>query len=107
MKIILSFFVALTVHGVPAFPHNGHKQRDGYNLRPFHIDLSENVPHMLDLIRNTQLPATPEYPGVADTAGIDLNVLKSLREEWLTDFDWEEEQTSMNQYLNSSKPRSF
>ena len=80
------------------------KQHDSYNLQPFHINLSDNVPHMLDLIRKTNLPAMPEYPDVGDSAGIDLNVLKSLRTQWLNRFDWDKEQASMNKSVNCTFP---
>lgn len=68
------------------------------NLRPFHINLTERVPRMLHSIRETRLPEKPEYPSLDDTAGISLDVLKRLRQQWLDDFDWDEEQASMNRY---------
>lgn len=70
---------------------------DSYDLRPFHVNLSENVPHMLDLIRQTHLPGAPEYPDIGASAGIGLDVLKSLQEQWLNGFNWDKEQASMNQ----------
>lgn len=69
-----------------------------YNLRPFHINLTERVPRMLHSIRETRLPERPEYPSLDDTAGINLDVLKSLRQQWLDGFDWNKEQASMNRY---------
>lgn len=52
---------------------------------------------MLTFADNTRLPDKPEYPGLADTAGIGLDTLKSLKQEWLTDFDWIKEQESINE----------
>lgn len=69
---------------------------DNFQLRPFHIDLSHNVPRMIELVRNYQLPDKPEYPGVGSSMGIDLDVLKSLRKQWLSDFDWKTEQDNLN-----------
>ena len=69
-----------------------------YNVQPFHIDISEGVSHMMDLISKTNLPERPEYPGVGDTAGIDLQTLKSLKAQWSQAFNWETEQAGMNQY---------
>ena len=69
-----------------------------YHVRPFYIDLSEGVPRMLDLVQSTQLPKEPEYAGLGDTAGIDLDVLKGLQEQWLTTFDWNREQQSLNSF---------
>lgn len=71
---------------------------ESYNLRPFQINLTERVPRMLHLIRETRLPEKPEYPSLNDTAGISLDVLKSLRQQWLDDFEWDREQASMNRY---------
>lgn len=71
-----------------------------FNLRPFTIDLSRGVPRMMELIKNTQLPEKPQYPGVEIFFGIELDVLKSLRENWLNDFDWEKEQAYLNRLVN-------
>lgn len=72
------------------------RSKSGYNLKPFTLNLENQVPRMLELIRNTQLPATPEYPDLTFDAGIPLSTLKSLRTEWLTQFDWKREQTAIN-----------
>ena len=74
-----------------------------YDLRPFKIDLSSDIPRMLDLIGNTSLPKSPEYPGVGSTAGISLNVLENMRDEWLTSYDWDSEQTKMNELVQFLK----
>ncbi len=63
---------------------------------PFVINLSGSVPRMLDLINNTVLPDQPEYLGVGSSAGIDLDVLKQLRQEWVTNFDWQAEEAALN-----------
>lgn len=55
---------------------------------------------MMELIKNTQLPEKPQYPGVEIFFGIELDVLKSLRENWLNDFDWEKEQAYLNRLVN-------
>ncbi|KAK4641407.1 hypothetical protein QC761_502150 [Podospora bellae-mahoneyi] len=69
-----------------------------FKVKPFRVNLSKNVPHMLDLIRSTQLPAKPQYPGIGSSFGIDLDALKALKQEWLHDFDWEREQASINKF---------
>lgn len=51
---------------------------------------------MVRLAKDTRLPDKPEYPGLGSSLGIDLDVLKSLREQWITDFDWKKEQDSIN-----------
>lgn len=76
------------------------KQRQGSNgsvsVQPFKVNISAGVPAMLDLIRNTELPEEPQYPGVAATKGIDLDVVKSLRDAWLNEFSWEKEEAYLN-----------
>jgi hypothetical protein len=73
-----------------------HPDKQNYDVQPYHVDLTKNVPHMFDLIRDTQLSDEPEYPGLGDSASIDLDVLTSLRKQWLTGFDWKIEQESLN-----------
>ncbi|CAH0051433.1 unnamed protein product [Clonostachys solani] len=68
-----------------------------FNLMPFQINLSAGVPRMLEFINDTILPAQPAYPGLGDSLGIDLDVVKSLKEQWLDEFDWDAEQRDMNQ----------
>ena len=108
MKGFDCFLSVLTLHGAlvssAAIAKDENARRDGYQLRPFHIDLSDKVPHMLNLIRSTNLPEKPEYPGIADTAGIDLNVLKSLQKQWLSGYDWVEDQAYMNQFAKPRRP---
>ncbi|KAI0106267.1 Alpha/Beta hydrolase protein [Nemania sp. FL0031] len=53
---------------------------------------------MLQLIEQTNLPAKEEYPGLGGSFGIDFDVLKSLRNEWINSFDWTKEQDAMNKY---------
>ena len=70
-------------------------------LQPFKIDLLDRVPHMLDLVQKIQLPALEVSAAHASqnlsvSTGIDLETLSSLREAWLTNFDWKTEQDSMN-----------
>lgn len=68
----------------------------GFSLRPFVANLSGEVPRMLKLVNQTRLPDLPEYPAVASTAGIGLDVLKHLQTEWTNDFDWHREEAVIN-----------
>ena len=81
-------------HGALAAPPS--KSANPYNLQPYKINLSKNVPHMLDMIKRTELPAEPQYPGLDGSMGIDLEDLKDLRESWLRDFNWKKEEATMN-----------
>ncbi|KAM6476698.1 Alpha/Beta hydrolase protein [Trichoderma sp. SZMC 28011] len=71
-------------------------------ISPFKIDLSRRVPHMIDMIKRTQLPSNELEAAVnsrndSTNTGISLSKLESLRSQWLHDFDWEKEQLELNQ----------
>ncbi|RYP41967.1 hypothetical protein DL767_000598 [Monosporascus sp. MG133] len=72
-------------------------RREVFDLQSFQFNVSDRLPRLYELLRETELPDKPQYPGVGATKGIDLDVLKSLREQWLNEYDWEQEQ----EYLNS------
>ncbi|KAF3067833.1 putative epoxide hydrolase [Trichoderma lentiforme] len=70
-------------------------------ISPFKIDLSHRVPHMVDMIKRTQLPSSDLDVAVnsrndSTNTGISLSKLESLRSQWLHDFDWEKEQLELN-----------
>jgi hypothetical protein len=67
-------------------------------VQSFDVDLSKRLPRMLDLIKNTQLPDKPEYPGVEGSLGLDLDVLKTLKNEWIHEYNWQKDQSYMNRY---------
>lgn len=94
--VMATGLTALQLAGVSAAPTTGSPS---CSVAPLHIDLSAEVPRMFELINHTRLPDEPVYPGVGSSMGIDLEVLRSLKEEWLNDFDWEEEQEEINQYV--------
>ncbi|KAI5460231.1 Alpha/Beta hydrolase protein [Mariannaea sp. PMI_226] len=73
-------------------------QGDTFNLQPFVINLSREVPRMLNLVKNTRLPDQEEYAGVGSSAGIALDTLKQLQTKWTTTFDWNKEQHALNKY---------
>lgn len=81
------------------------------SVKSFRIDLSDRVPHMLDLIRRTQLPLT-EVPAAKESmnsslsSGISLSTLKSMKEDWITRFDWNKEQAIMNKYVKRTLANS-
>lgn len=88
---IISFSSLPRANAVPNLaPSHNH------NVRPFAINLSAGVPHLRELIERTILPEAPEYPNLGDTAGIDLGILKSMRRQWLTEFDWQKEEDELN-----------
>lgn len=86
--VLLASCLAKVIHSSSA--------NNKYNLHPFKIDLTKNVPRMLEKIRHTQIPDNPQYAAIGSTAGIDLETLNELRNQWLADFNWETEQASLN-----------
>jgi hypothetical protein len=72
-------------------------------VMPLQINLSERVPHMLDLVQRTHLPSA-ELPAAKDSynttvsSGVPLSTLNGFQEEWITSFNWENEQESINRY---------
>ncbi|KAI1074501.1 Alpha/Beta hydrolase protein [Whalleya microplaca] len=68
---------------------------ESYDLRPFKVDVAGRVPHLLDLINKTNLPER-ENPG--SSFGMNLDVLRSFKNQWTENFDWQTEQDIINQY---------
>lgn len=72
-------------------------------ITPFKIDLSHRAPHLIDMIKRTQLPSSELETAVnsrndSTNTGISLSKLESLRSQWLHNFDWDKEQLELNQY---------
>ncbi|KAL1873576.1 hypothetical protein Daus18300_003943 [Diaporthe australafricana] len=53
---------------------------------------------MLSLINQTQLPSKPEYAGLGSTFGIDLDLLRDWQTEWLTTYDWNQDEAYINKF---------
>ncbi|KAJ6511772.1 Alpha/Beta hydrolase protein [Mycena vulgaris] len=70
----------------------------GFDLKPFKIYLSLEIPRLTDLVRNSRLPEKALYPNAGPEKGIELDFLRELRTEWLDSFDWEAKQTELNQF---------
>jgi hypothetical protein len=94
------FIAQLTWFGAAAAPALGApaERTDTLAVKPFVVDLSADVPRMLDLVRHTRLPDHPEYATVGSSAGIALDVLSRLQTEWTHDFDWRREEAALNKY---------
>ncbi|KAJ5904191.1 alpha/beta-hydrolase [Penicillium tannophilum] len=72
--------------------------KENFKLRPFEIDLSDRVPRMIRQIQESHLPQSPVYTDTGTSAGITLSDLKSFKQQWLTSFDWDQEQISLNKF---------
>ena len=73
------------------------------NVKPIKIELSERVPRMIENVKRTRLPAAELQPAreslnISISTGTSLATMQSLQKEWITRFNWEKEQESINQY---------
>lgn len=68
----------------------------GFSPQKFTVDLSAGVPRMMDLVRETRLPSSSEFSGLGNSSGIALDVLESLRTQWLENFNWDHEEAALN-----------
>lgn len=102
LKMFEFWFQLLAISCLHGAAHGVPLKNNTYDLHPFHIDIASGVPRMLDQIRNTELPEQFPYSGVGASLGIGLDDLKTLRTEWMTDFNWEREQDSMNECVLST-----
>jgi hypothetical protein len=96
MRDFLLHAISLTFTGFLAVCEGTTKQNP--QVQSFEVNLLDGVPRMLDLIKNTRLPEKPEYPGVGGSFGLDLDILKTLKDEWVNDYSWEKDQSYMNRY---------
>jgi hypothetical protein len=66
-----------------------------FNLKPFKIDLTDKIPRLRSLVNYTRLLDKSLYPDAGSEEGIELDVLRELRRDWLTKFDWEAQQAEL------------
>ncbi|KAJ6507175.1 epoxide hydrolase 1 [Mycena vitilis] len=71
---------------------------DSFDVKPFEIHLTARIARLKSLVENTHLPDKALYPDVSGEHGIELDVLRELRSNWLTSFDWEAQQAELNQF---------
>jgi hypothetical protein len=76
-----------------ATPFTTASDAQDFSLKPFKIDLAENIPRLQSLMTNTRLLD----PDASPEKGIELDVLRELQGDWLTNFDWEAQQAELNQ----------
>ncbi|KAF7340177.1 Alpha beta-hydrolase [Mycena venus] len=67
------------------------------NVQPFRIDLSAGIPHLEALVKNTNLPTTPLYPGAGIDFGIQLDFLQDLKTQWVEGYNWTEQEAELNE----------
>ncbi|KAJ7451846.1 Alpha/Beta hydrolase protein [Mycena galericulata] len=70
---------------------------NSFNVKPFKIDLANEIPRLNALVNNTRLPAKALYP-VGPDKGIEFDFLRELQSQWLDGYDWETQQAELNQF---------
>jgi pimeloyl-ACP methyl ester carboxylesterase len=66
-------------------------------IRPFRIEVPEAIlDDLRDRLTRTRWP--DELPGVGDSYGVSLDLVKPLAERWRTDYDWREWEGELNRH---------
>jgi hypothetical protein len=89
----LSLLACLLI--VTLFTIASDAQKD-FNLKPFKIDLTGEIPRMRSLVNNTRLPNKALDPEAGQEKGIELDFLRELQSDWSTNFDWKVQQAELN-----------
>jgi hypothetical protein len=66
-------------------------------VKPFKIDLAAGLPHLETLVKNTKLASEPLYPGAGLEFGMELNLLRDLKTQWMEGFDWAAQEAELNE----------
>jgi hypothetical protein len=66
-------------------------------VQPFRIDLAKGLPHLEALVKNTNLPSEPLYPGAGEDFGVQLDFLRDLKTQWVEGYDWAEQEAELKQ----------
>ncbi|KAJ7310966.1 Alpha/Beta hydrolase protein, partial [Mycena albidolilacea] len=69
-----------------------------FNLKPFKIDLTGEIPRLRSLVNNARLPDKALDPDAGQEKGIELDFLRELQSDWLTNFDWKVQQAELNNF---------
>jgi hypothetical protein len=69
-----------------------------FDVKPFRIDLAQELDHLRAVLQTTRLPETALYPAAGLEFGIELDFLRDLRREWLDNFDWAEQEAALNEW---------
>ncbi|KAF5606686.1 epoxide hydrolase [Fusarium subglutinans] len=97
MRPFLSIpFITSSFFLVAASPLSRDGKDGSFHLKPFTVDLSDGVPHMIDLAKRTKLPTNGDY--FDPNAGIGLETLQSLRKQLIEDFNWDAEQQKLKKF---------
>ncbi|KAJ7890990.1 Alpha/Beta hydrolase protein [Mycena olivaceomarginata] len=100
--MFLKFLSLFAAHVFAAVLTDASITGDTFNVQPFEIDLSSEVPHLMDLANKTRLPLKPLYPDAGLYQGIELDYLRELQTAWVGNFDWEAQQAALNEFNHST-----
>ncbi|KAJ7678529.1 Alpha/Beta hydrolase protein [Mycena rosella] len=73
-------------------------RNDGFDLRPFKIDLNSKIPRLKSLLQNTRIPEKDLYLGVGPGYGVEVETLRALKDEWSGNYSWAAEQEKLNAF---------
>ncbi|KAF7279219.1 hypothetical protein GWI33_007537, partial [Rhynchophorus ferrugineus] len=96
------YFILTKLPPVPTIPETywgpGQPKPDDTTIRPFKIDIPDEVINRLkDRLANT-LPFQTPLEDAKQHYGINANLLSSIVTYWRTKYDWKKRQTFLNQY---------
>ncbi|KAJ7836320.1 Alpha/Beta hydrolase protein [Mycena olivaceomarginata] len=66
-------------------------------VQPFRIDLAKGLPHLEALVKNTNLPSEPLYPGAGEDLVCSSTFLRDLKTQWVEGYNWTEQEAELNQ----------
>jgi hypothetical protein len=70
-----------------------------WDVKPFTVNFPQSdVQRMISLASDAQLPQVPQFVGGNSTFGLELDTLEKFRSEWVSNFDWDEQQAWINRY---------
>ena len=94
-----------TLFEVPPIPNfeneywgPGKPTKDDKTIRPFKIDVPEQVLDVLKMKLNQPRALTPPLEGIQQQYGMNTNLMKEIIEFWKTKYNWREREKFLNQY---------
>lgn len=69
------------------------------DVQRFEVDIPQlEVDRLIRKLKDTRIPTAEIVPGAGDDYGISTAWISEMYEYWLNDFDWNKQQSSMNQW---------
>ncbi|XP_066259194.1 juvenile hormone epoxide hydrolase 1-like [Euwallacea similis] len=95
-------FNKFTVQEIPQYPDTwwgkGDPSKEDTTIRPFKIDISNEIIDDLKLRLARTLPLQPALEGVQQNYGMNSQLLGSIIDYWKTSYNWTDRQQFLNKY---------